>query len=136
MIRCLTKSRCVEQRTVTDKCGKPPHTCESAVVRVGGQLPAGLRNAGRTVGHAGQQQTELVRQQLLAGHGVHAECRQRFHHRVVAVGQRRVGVVARLVVVIFDVQAGQFRVLDAQLAARRVYVLPVQGLCIGQQKLT
>jgi len=98
------------------------------VVRVGGQLPAGLRYAGRAAGHAGQQQAELVWQQLLTGHGVHAECGQRLHHRVVAVGQRRVGVIARLVVVVLHVQAGQFRVLDAQLATRRVYVLPVQGL--------
>lgn len=76
-----------------------------------------------------------MRQQLVAGHRVHAERRQRFHYRVVAVGQRRVGVVARLVVVVLDVQTGQFRVLDAQLAARRVYVLAVQRLyCIVQKR--
>lgn len=89
-------------------------TCEPAVVRVGGQLSPSLRDAGRgSVGHAGQQQTELMRQQLVAGHRVHAERRQRFHYRVVAIGQRRVGVVARLVVVVLYVQTGQFRVLDA-----------------------
>lgn len=98
------------------------------MVGVGGQLAAGLRHAGRSVGHARQQQAELVRQQLLAGHGVHAEGRERLHHGVVAVGQRRVGVVARLVVVVLDVQAGQLGVLDAQLATGRVDVLSVKRL--------
>lgn len=98
------------------------------MVRVGGQLPTGLWDAGGGVGHAGQKQAELMWQQLVASHRVHAECGQRFHYRVVAVGQRRVRVVARLVVVVLDVQAGQFRVLDAQLAARRVNVLAVQRL--------
>lgn len=105
------------------------------VRRACGQLTAGLRHAGRAVGHAGQQQAELMGQQLLAGHGVHAERGQRLHHRVVAVGQRRVRVVARLVVVVLDVQAGQFRVLDAQLAARRVYVLAVQRLRANKTSL-
>lgn len=88
-------------------------TCEPTVVAVGGQLSAGLGQSGGGVRHAGQQQAELVRQQLVTGHRVHAQGGQRFHYRVVAVGQRRVGVVARFVVVVLDVEAGQFRVLDA-----------------------
>jgi len=82
------------------------------MVSAGGQLPAGLRKSSSGTWHSGQQQTELMGQQLIASHRVHAECRQRFHYRIVAVGQRRVGVVPRLVVVVFDVQTGQFRVLD------------------------
>lgn len=58
---------------------------------------------------------------IVTGHG---ECVQ----VVVAGGQRGVRVVAALVVVVLDVQAAQFRVFDAQRAARVVYVLTVQRL--------
>lgn len=78
------------------------------MVGVGGHLPAGLRDSGPGVRHARQEQAELMGQQLAAGHGVHAERRERFHYRIVAVGQRRVGVIARLVVVVLDVETGQF----------------------------
>ena len=49
-------------------------------------------------------------------------------NRGVTCGQAGIGVVARLVVVVLDVQAGQLRVLDAQRAARVVNVLAVQLL--------
>lgn len=123
-----TRTTCYGRILFRVRQGASGRTCEPAVVGVGGQLPAGLGNPVRRAGHAGQEQAELVGQQLVAGHGVDAERRQRFHYRVVAVGQRRVRVVPRLVVVVLDVQARQFRVFDAQFAARRVYVLTVQRL--------
>lgn len=47
---------------------------------------------------------------------------------VIASGQRGVGVIAALVIVVLDVEAAQLRVLDAEGAARVVDVLTVQRL--------
>jgi len=47
---------------------------------------------------------------------------------VVANWQRGVSVIAALVVVVLDVEAAQFRVFDAQRAARVVNILSVQRL--------
>jgi hypothetical protein len=47
---------------------------------------------------------------------------------VVASWQRGVSVIAALVVVVLDVEAAQFRVFDAQRAARVVNILSVQRL--------
>ena len=58
---------------------------------------------------------------VVTGHGERVKV-------VVASGQRRVRVVAALVVVVLDVQAAQFRVFNAQRATRIVYVLTVQRL--------
>lgn len=47
---------------------------------------------------------------------------------VIAGRQRWIGVIAALVVVVLDIEAAQFRVFDAQRAARIVNILSVQRL--------
>lgn len=53
---------------------------------------------------------------------------------MIAIGQRGIGVIAALVVVVFHVEAAQFRVLDAERAARVVNVLTVQRLDGNKKK--
>ena len=47
---------------------------------------------------------------------------------VIAIRECRVGVIAALVVVVFYVEAAQFRVLDTKCAARIVNILSIQRL--------
>lgn len=54
----------------------------------------------------------------------HGECVE----IMIASWQRRIGIITTLVVVVFDVEAAQFRVFDAQRAARVVDILSVQRL--------
>ena len=47
---------------------------------------------------------------------------------MIAIRECRVGVIAALVVVVFYVEAAQFRVLDTKCAARIVNILSIQRL--------
>lgn len=47
---------------------------------------------------------------------------------MVASWQRRVSIIATLVVVVLDVETAQFRIFDAQRATRIVDILSVQRL--------